>query len=148
MVDQTRSVVDDVLIYAIDTANHCDSQLVPDVAALSNSKKGTLITLLPTQVEMPSGEQVAGAALGSKAAGYERRQAYVSGFQHSDSSAGCWKRLVDRVKLGLARPVVYEVIGGAWMQMRLMLLSIDIQMARLDLSLSFILKNSERYRVQ
>lgn len=69
-LDQIRAITGDDLVYAIDTFNSDLGQEL-GVAALSNSKRGTLITLRRTNGDFDP------ARIGVKEAGYERRLVVV-----------------------------------------------------------------------
>ncbi|KAF5979587.1 hypothetical protein FBULB1_5662 [Fusarium bulbicola] len=105
VLDQIRAITGDELIYAVDTVNAgLDQEL--GVAALSNKKKGTLITL-----RRPDGDFDA-ARIGPKAAGYERRVAFGVSPIHPELTTKFWEegpRWYNEEKLHASS---FEVIKG------------------------------------
>ncbi|KAG5659451.1 hypothetical protein KAF25_002010 [Fusarium avenaceum] len=103
--EQIRAITGDELVYAIDTVNAGAEQEL-GVAALSNTKKGTLITL-----RRPDGDLDA-ARIGSKSAGYERR--FVLGVSplHPEVTVRFWEEIPKWFKQGKLRPSRFKVIKG------------------------------------
>ncbi|PCD37110.1 hypothetical protein AU210_005614 [Fusarium oxysporum f. sp. radicis-cucumerinum] len=105
VLEQIRAIAGDELIYAVDTVNAgLDQEL--GVAALSNRKKGTLITL-----RRPDGGLDA-AQLGSKAAGYERRLVFGVSPIHPELTMKFWEEAPRWYKEGKLGPSSFEVIQG------------------------------------
>ncbi|KAF5708962.1 zinc-type alcohol dehydrogenase [Fusarium mundagurra] len=105
VLDQIRAITGDELIYAVDTVNAgLDQEL--GVAALSNKKEGTLITL-----RRPDGDFDV-ARVGSKAAGYERRLAFGVSPIHPELTMKFWDEVPRWYKEGKLRPSSFEVIKG------------------------------------
>ncbi|EXK85148.1 hypothetical protein FOQG_10803 [Fusarium oxysporum f. sp. raphani 54005] len=105
VLEQIRAIAGDELIYAVDTVNAgLDQEL--GVAALSNRKKGTLITL-----RRPDGDLDA-ARLGSKAAGYERRLVFGVSPIHPELTMKFWEEAPRWYKEGKLGPSSFEVIQG------------------------------------
>jgi NADPH2:quinone reductase len=104
-LEQIRAITGDELVYAIDTVNAGTEQEL-GVAALSNTKKGTLITL-----RQPGGELDA-TSIGSKSAGYERR--FVLGVSplHPEVTVQFWEEIPSWFKQGKLRPSRFQVIKG------------------------------------
>lgn len=100
-----RSIVGDNLLYAVDVVNWGPQQGL-GIAALSNSKKGTLITLLPPDGEFDSSE------IGPKEAGFERRMTFgkmaiIPGF-----APEFWTRISRWLKEGSISPGRFKVMDG------------------------------------
>ncbi|KAH8749375.1 chaperonin 10-like protein [Diaporthe sp. PMI_573] len=104
-LDQIRAITGDELVYAVDTVNAGVEQEL-GVAALSNTKKGTLITL-----RRPDGDFDA-ARIGSKSAGYERRLVFGISPMHPEVTVGFWEEVPRWSKEGKLRPSSFEVIKG------------------------------------
>ncbi|KAJ5387423.1 chaperonin 10-like protein [Penicillium cosmopolitanum] len=104
-LDQIRAITGDELVYAVDTVNAGVEQEL-GVAALSNTKKGTLITL-----RRPEGDFDA-ARIGSKSAGYERRLVLGVSPMHSEVTVGFWEEVPRWLKEGKIRPSRFEVVKG------------------------------------
>jgi NADPH:quinone reductase-like Zn-dependent oxidoreductase len=104
-LDQIRAITGDDLVYAVDTVNAGKEQEL-GVAALSNSKKGTLITL-----RRPDGEFDT-ARIGSKAAGYDRRLVFGVSPMHPEVTVGFWEWIPKVLKEGRIRPMEFEVVEG------------------------------------
>ncbi|KAH7024154.1 chaperonin 10-like protein [Ilyonectria destructans] len=105
VLDQIRAITGDELVYAVDTVNAGVEQEL-GVAALSNTKKGTLITL-----RRPEGDFDA-ARIGSKSAGYERRLVFGVSPMHPEVTIGFWEEVPRWLKEGKIRPSSFEVIEG------------------------------------
>lgn len=105
VLDQIRAITGDGLVYAVDTVNAGLEQEL-GVAALSNTKKGTLITL-----RRPEGEFDA-ARIGSKSAGYERRLAFGVSPMHPEVTVGFWEEVPRWLREGKLRPSSFEVVKG------------------------------------
>ena len=71
VLEQIQAIVGDNLVYAIDTFNAGKEQVL-GIAALSNSKKGTLITLRRSEGEFGPDQ------IGTKKAGYEGDRYWAS----------------------------------------------------------------------
>jgi NADPH:quinone reductase-like Zn-dependent oxidoreductase len=104
-LDQIRAITGGDLVYAVDTVNAGTAQEL-GVAALSNSKKGTLITL-----RRPDGDFDA-ARIGDKAAGYDRRLVFGVSPMHADVTMGFWEWIPKVLKEGGIQPMEFEVIKG------------------------------------
>ncbi|KAF5599080.1 zinc-type alcohol dehydrogenase [Fusarium pseudoanthophilum] len=105
VLGQIRAITGDELIYAVDTVNAgLDQEL--GVAALSNKKKGTLITL-----RRPDGDFDA-ARIGPKTAGYERRLAFGVSPIHPELTMKFWEEVPRWYKEEKLRPSSFEVIEG------------------------------------
>lgn len=102
LAERCRAVVGDGLLYALDAVN-TDHTL--GVSLLSDSEKGTLVTLLPGKVD----ESKLG---GSKAAGYEVKFSRGSGHLHRELGRQFWKHLPGWLEAGKIRPLRYRAIGG------------------------------------
>lgn len=105
VLDQIHSLTGDELVHAIDTVNAGVEQEL-GIAALSNSRKGTLITL-----RRPDGEFDA-SRIGSKSAGYERRLVFGVSPMHPETTVGFWENIPRWLKDGKIRPVPFEIIKG------------------------------------
>jgi NADPH:quinone reductase-like Zn-dependent oxidoreductase len=104
-LEQIRAIAGDELVYAVDTVNAgLDQEL--GVAALSNTKKGTLITLRRPEGEFDS------AQIGPKSAGYDRRLVFGVSPIHPEVTVGFWKEVPQWFKEGKLRPSSFEVIKG------------------------------------
>ncbi|KAF4957105.1 hypothetical protein FGADI_3324 [Fusarium gaditjirri] len=104
-LNQIRAITGDELIYAVDTVNAgLDQEL--GVAALSNKKKGTLVTL-----RRPVGDLDI-ARIGPKAAGYERRLAFGVSPIHPELTVKFWEEVPRWYKEGKLGPSSFEVIQG------------------------------------
>jgi hypothetical protein len=95
----------DDLIYAIDTVNTGQEQEL-GVAALSNSKRGTLITLRRADGEFDPGR------IGAKNAGYERRLVLGISPVHPEVTVGFWREVPAWLKDGKITPSNYQVVKG------------------------------------
>ncbi|KAH6869284.1 hypothetical protein B0T10DRAFT_418725, partial [Thelonectria olida] len=104
VLDQIRVITGDELIFAVHTVNAGMEQEL-GVAALSNTKKGTLITL-----RRPEGDLDA-ARIGSKSAGYERRLVFGVSPMHPEVTIGFWEE-VRWLKKGKIHPSSFDVIEG------------------------------------
>ncbi|KAF9774651.1 hypothetical protein IL306_007321 [Fusarium sp. DS 682] len=105
VLDQIRAITGDELIYAIDTVNAGMEQEL-GVAALSNKKKGTLITL-----RRPDGDFDA-ARIGSKYAGYERRLVLGVSPVHPEVTMGFWEEVPRWLKEGKLHPSSFGIVQG------------------------------------
>ncbi|KAI7762862.1 hypothetical protein LZL87_008303 [Fusarium oxysporum] len=105
VLEQIRKIAGDELIYAVDTVNAGPDQEL-GVAALSNKKKGTLITLRRPEGDLDT------ARIGSKAAGYERRLAFGVSPIHPELTMKFWEEVPRWYKEGKLRPSSFEVIKG------------------------------------
>ncbi|KAF4341694.1 zinc-type alcohol dehydrogenase [Fusarium beomiforme] len=105
VLDQIRAITGDELIHAVDTVNAGVEQEL-GVAALSNTEKGTLITL-----RRPEGDFDA-ARIGSKSAGYERRLVLGVSPVHPEVTMGFWEEVPRWLKEGKLHPSSFKVIEG------------------------------------
>jgi NADPH2:quinone reductase len=106
VLGQIQTLVGDELVYAVDTVNYGPAQEL-GVAVLSNSKKGTLATLLPTDGPAFEAERI-----GPKTASYGRRMTHGASILHPDLSIPFWKSLPGWIKEGKLRPLKFDVIEG------------------------------------
>jgi NADPH2:quinone reductase len=104
-LEQIRTITGDELIYAVDTVNAGGDQEL-GIAALSNTKKGTLITL-----RRPEGDFDA-ARIGSKSAGYERRLVFGVSPIHPEVTMGFWEEIPRWLKEKKVRAGRFKVIKG------------------------------------
>ncbi|KAH6672662.1 chaperonin 10-like protein [Plectosphaerella plurivora] len=105
VLEQIGAIVGDELVYAVDTVNvGLDQEL--GVAALSNTKKGTLITLRRTEGEFDT------RRIGPKSAGYDRRLVFGMSPMHPEVTVGFWEEVPKWLKEGAVRPTSFEVIKG------------------------------------
>lgn len=104
-LDQIWSIVGDDLIYALDAVNFGTQQNV-GAAALSNSKKGALVTLLPTDGELDAAE------IGSKNAGYDRMMIGGEMSQTPEFAPEFWTRITQWAKDKRISPAKFSVIEG------------------------------------
>jgi NADPH2:quinone reductase len=100
---QIRALTGDELIHAIDTVNAGKEQEL-GIAALSNARRGTLITL-----RRPEGEFDA-ARIGPKSAGYDRRLVFGVSPLHPEVTMGFWEWIPRWLKDGAIRPVEFAVV--------------------------------------
>jgi NADPH2:quinone reductase len=106
LVRQIRAMTGDELVYALDTINMGAEQDL-GLAALSNSKKGSLITLNPVNEEKPDP-----SFIGEKTAGYSRRLTFGFSALYPDVSTVFWDRIPAWVRAGQMRPLQFKVIEG------------------------------------
>ena len=103
LADQIKTFVGDDLVYLYDTFNRGDHTF--GVSLLSTTKKGTLLHLIPGQVD----EKVAA----QKKAGFEERQLLGSSTGHPDLAALFWKVFPEWVEKGEVKVIrPYKVIEG------------------------------------
>jgi NADPH:quinone reductase-like Zn-dependent oxidoreductase len=102
---QIHAITGDDLVYAIDTVNSDLGQEL-GVAALSNSKRGTLITLRRTNGDFDP------ARIGLKKAGYERRLVMGTSPANPDIALDFWREVPTWLKSGKVKPATYEVVKG------------------------------------
>ncbi|PWY68506.1 putative alcohol dehydrogenase [Aspergillus sclerotioniger CBS 115572] len=106
VVSQVRDIVGDELVFAIDTMGLGSEQDV-GVAALSNSKRGCLITLNPvSEVEPEKG------LVGEKLAGFDRRLTIGLSALYPEVSGVFWERVGEWVRGGHLRPLTCRVFEG------------------------------------
>lgn len=99
-----KAVVGDDLVYAYDAVNIQEGQAL-GVAALSNSTKGTLVTLLRPPVDH--------SKLGEKRAGFEVKQIIGLAWRHPEMGEIFWNRLVGKLlDTGAIVPLDYQVVEG------------------------------------
>jgi hypothetical protein len=89
----------------LDTVNSGEQQIL-GLASLSNSKKGTLITLSPTYDDKP-----AASLIGVKAAGYESRLTLGLSALYPEFTTIFWRN-IHWARSGLIRPVQVQVVEG------------------------------------
>ncbi|KAI9041938.1 zinc-binding alcohol dehydrogenase family protein [Aspergillus affinis] len=106
IVRQVREIADDGLVYALDTVNIGPGQEL-GLAALSNSKRGCLITLNPVNERDPEP-----SFIGKKIAGYERRLTFGFSALYPEVSTTFWNHIPAWVTAGYIRPLQYEVVEG------------------------------------
>ncbi|KAF5683786.1 zinc-type alcohol dehydrogenase [Fusarium circinatum] len=105
VLGQVRAITGDELIYVVDTVNAgLDQEL--GIAALSNKKKGTLITL-----RRPDGDFDA-VRIGPKAAGYERRLAFGVSPIHPELTTKFWEEVPRWYNEEKLHASSFEVIKG------------------------------------
>lgn len=104
-LERIRTITGDKLIYAVDTVNDGPDQEL-GVAALSNIKKGSLVTL-----RRPHGDLNADK-IGAKAAGYERRLVFGVSPIHPEVTMEFWKEIPQWLKDGKVHASKFEVIEG------------------------------------
>ncbi|KAK2626961.1 hypothetical protein QTJ16_004136 [Diplocarpon rosae] len=99
---QLRALVGDDLLYLYDTFNMGDHSF--SVSLLSNSKKGTVVHLLPGEVSE--------AVKAQKKAGYEERQLQGSSELHPELAGLFWKVFPKWVENGEIQVLEYKTIEG------------------------------------
>jgi NADPH2:quinone reductase len=104
---QIRGITGDELIYALDTVNVGPAQNL-GLAALSNTRKGCLITLNPVDETEPDK-----ALIGEKAAGYDRRLTFGFSALYPDVSMVFWENVEGWLQAGNLRSLRYELIDRA-----------------------------------
>ncbi|KAL3497169.1 GroES-like protein [Aspergillus germanicus] len=104
IVRRVRELVGDNLVYAYDTVNTAPNQSL-GLAALSNSHKGTLITL------MRGGEVREDIAL-KKEAGYRKTQVLGVSHKHGEFAKEFWNRLPKWIGSGIVRALDAVVVEG------------------------------------
>ncbi|KFZ18005.1 hypothetical protein V501_01421 [Pseudogymnoascus sp. VKM F-4519 (FW-2642)] len=92
-LEQVRAITGDDLIYAVDTVNTGQEQEL-GVAALSNPKRGTLITLRRADGKFDPDR------IGTKTAGYERRLVMGISPVHPEVTVGFWREVPAWLKDG------------------------------------------------
>ncbi|KAI9155721.1 Zinc-type alcohol dehydrogenase [Paramyrothecium foliicola] len=103
--EQIHAITGDDLIYAVDTVNAgVDQEL--GVAALSNTKKGTLITLRQANGGLDN------ARIGVKSNGFERRHIFGVSPMHPEVTVQFWEEIPRWLKEGKIRPSKFDVING------------------------------------
>lgn len=102
---QIRAITGDDLRYAVDTVNS-DLEQELGVAALSNTKRGALITLRRTNGDFDP------ARIGAKKAGYERRLVMGTSPANPDVALDFWREVPAWLKSGKVKPAVYGVVKG------------------------------------
>lgn len=106
IVRQVREIVGDRLVYALDTVNVGPEQEI-GLAALSDSKRGCLITLNPVNETSPEP-----TFIGNKTAGYERRLTFGFSALYPEVSTSFWQHIPTWIMAGYIRPLKYAVIEG------------------------------------
>ncbi|GAQ05195.1 hypothetical protein ALT_2516 [Aspergillus lentulus] len=104
---QIRGVTGDELIYALDTVNVGPAQNL-GLAALSNTRKGCLITLNPVDETEPDK-----ALIGGKAAGYDRRLTFGFSALYPDVSMVFWENVGGWLQAGSLCSLRYDLVDGA-----------------------------------
>ncbi|KAL2830214.1 putative alcohol dehydrogenase [Aspergillus cavernicola] len=99
-----RGIVGDDLVYAYDTINPPEGQLLA-LNALSSSKKGALARLLPL------GPVDESKVLG-KRAGFDVHDLFGSSHAHPELAAEFWSRAPRYLEAGQIKPLAYEVKKG------------------------------------
>jgi NADPH:quinone reductase-like Zn-dependent oxidoreductase len=105
LLQRIRAITGDDLIYAIDTVNVGHEQEL-GIAALSNSKRGTLITLRKAIEEFDSNY------IGTKTMGYEHRFVMGVSIQHPEVTVGFWKEVPTWLKDGKIHPSNHTTVKG------------------------------------
>ncbi|GAD93576.1 conserved hypothetical protein [Paecilomyces variotii No. 5] len=105
VLEQIRAIVGDDLIYAVDVINDGEHQEL-GVAALSNSKKGLLATLLPAEGSLDEKK------IGPKKAGYERRFTFGASALYPELTTPFWENLPRWIRNGDLTPTKYQVVEG------------------------------------
>ncbi|KAJ4148151.1 hypothetical protein LMH87_002633 [Akanthomyces muscarius] len=105
VVQRVRKIVGDDLVYAVDTVNYGPHQAL-GVAVLSNTKKGVLAVLLPTNGDLD--EHVKS----SKKMGFERHFVYGGSNNYPDLMKQYWKHLPVWIRNGHVKPASSSVIYG------------------------------------
>jgi len=102
--EQIRAIVGDELVYVYDTFNSGDHTLA--VSLLSNSKKGTLVRLLPgpTTVEKTVED--------AKQQGWEDKAAFGAPLGSPEFAGVFLGTLTDWVKKGLVKPSKFNLVDG------------------------------------
>ncbi|PYI02322.1 putative alcohol dehydrogenase [Aspergillus sclerotiicarbonarius CBS 121057] len=106
IVRQIRAITGDELVFALDTMNLGPEQDT-GLAALSNSKRGCLITLNPVSESEPEP-----TFIGEKRAGYDRRLTIGLSALYPEVSGVFWKRISAWVQAGQVRPLKFKVMEG------------------------------------
>ena len=109
VLSQVRAIVGDDLQFAIDTVNSRARSQVLAVAVLSNSMRGTLVTLLPPD---PDSKNFTVEEIGPKTTGYESKFVPGSSNFHPQFAAEFWKNLPAMIKEGSLPPSEFGVIEG------------------------------------
>ncbi|GIC89452.1 zinc-binding alcohol dehydrogenase family protein [Aspergillus udagawae] len=106
VLSRVRDIVGDELVYALDAFNFGPRQEL-GVAVLSDSRRGTLVTLAPAVGEVDR------ANIGEKRMGYERRFIRGSCATHPDDFTKLfWERITGWLKEGVIRPSEFRVVEG------------------------------------
>ena len=105
IVADVRKITGDNLIYALDTINAVDRQVL-GVEALSNSKPGKFARLLP------SGSIDETKLSSNKAAGFQTLDVFGASIARPDISIPLWEGLSGFVQEGKIKPLGYHVIKG------------------------------------
>jgi NADPH2:quinone reductase len=104
LLERIRQVVGDDLIYAYDTVNPPEGQLLA-LNALSSSKRGILARLLPRG---PVDE----SKVPGKKAGFEVRDHFGSSHAHPALAAPFWDRLSGFLEAGTIKPLAFVAENG------------------------------------
>jgi NADPH:quinone reductase and related Zn-dependent oxidoreductases len=106
IIRQARGIVGDELVYALDAVNMGLEQDL-GLAALSNSKRGCLITLNPVNESIPDP-----TFIGEKLAGYDRRLTFGFSALYPEVSKFFWDFISTWIKAGYIHPLKYHVLEG------------------------------------
>ncbi|KAH7330087.1 chaperonin 10-like protein [Rhexocercosporidium sp. MPI-PUGE-AT-0058] len=102
LATQVRALVGDDLVFLYDTFNGGDHTF--GISLLSNSKRGTLLHLIPGVVDE--------AVAAQKKAGFEERQLYGSSTSHPEFATLFWKLFPEWIEKGEIKLLQYNVIEG------------------------------------
>lgn len=105
-VRKVREITRDGLIYAFDAVNMALEQDL-GLAALSDSKRGLLITLNRVSDTEPDP-----AVIGEKAAGYERRMTFGFSALYPEVAVVFWANIAGWIRAGWVRPLKFVAIDG------------------------------------
>ncbi|KAL2871397.1 zinc-binding alcohol dehydrogenase family protein [Aspergillus lucknowensis] len=103
VVARIRELVGDDLLYAYDTINGGKNQGL-GLAALSNSRRGSLVTLVRGEVDPVQVE--------AKKAGFRKEHAYGASNLHGQFSANFWAKFPEWIQQGKLRALDFQVIEG------------------------------------
>ena len=108
IVDQIHSIVGDELIYAYDTVNPPQGQLLA-IKALSNTKRGSLARLLS---RLPEASPIDQSQVAQKEAGYEVKDVLGISALHPDLCRKFWEVLPGYLERGAIRPTSWASVEG------------------------------------
>ena len=108
IVDQIRSIVGDELIYAYDTVNPPQGQLLA-IKALSNTKRGRLARLLS---RLPQASFIDKSQVMQKEAGFEVKDVLGVSALHPDLCRKFWRALPGYLESGAIRPTSWTSVEG------------------------------------
>lgn len=95
---QIRSLVGDDLLYAYDSINPPDGQILA-IDALSNSKKGSLARSIPLPIDE--------SKVKGKATGFDAKGIFGSSQAKSDVAAPFWERVTGYLESGQPKPLSF-----------------------------------------